>query len=68
MSEDTTNVIPMNSFKTIEKIIEERCRTTKIVVAYIGEDGSCSSFISDDCSDKDLCWMADTINERRRNR
>lgn len=68
MSENTTNVIPLNSFKRVEQFIEEKCKSSKFVVAYIGEDGSCSSFISPDCSDKDICWMADTINERRRDR
>lgn len=68
MSENNTNVIPMNTFKSTEQLLEERFKSNKIVVAYIGDDGSCSSFISDGCTDKDVCWMADTINERRRDR
>lgn len=57
------NVIDINEFKAIEKIIKDRLGD-KFVIAYM--DGTnCSTYISEGVTDMELCYMADTLNDRR---
>lgn len=58
------NVVSLNDFKAIEQIVKDRCGS-KFVIAFI--DGTdCHTYLSEDLTDMEACYIADTINERRR--
>lgn len=57
------NVIELNNFKSIEALVRERFGN-KFVIAFM-EGNICHTFISDELSDMEICYIADTLNERR---
>jgi len=57
------NVISIEDFKAIEEIVKSRVGD-KFIIAYM--DGSyCHTYLSESLTDMEVCYIADTINERR---
>lgn len=58
------NVVNIFDKKSLETIVQNRVGN-KFVIAVINEDG-CQTYISEELTDMELCYIVDTLDERRR--
>lgn len=58
-----SNVISIEDFKAIEEIVKSRVGD-KFVIAYM-DGNDCYTYLSESLTDMEVCYIADTINERR---
>lgn len=58
------NVINILDKKSVEQIIQDRVGNKFVIAVISGTD--CRTYISDDLTDMELCYIVDTLDERRR--
>lgn len=59
------NVKDFDSYRSAEEIIRQRYKSNKFIICVLDEKEDCLTYISEEVSQKDACWMIDCINEVR---
>lgn len=64
------NVVELDSAQTLETLFKRDYGSTKFAIAvYLdGKDQELATYISDDLDDMELCYLIDSLQERRRMR
>jgi len=58
------NIFNIEDFKSVQEIIKQRLGS-KFIIAYI-DDSGVNTYISREISDMEACYVADTINQLRK--
>lgn len=60
-----SNVIQLDDFRPIEKILKDRLEAKHIIICTVRLDGMMSTYIEEDISDIDLVYLIQTLKDRR---
>tara|TARA_R110000868_G_scaffold411262_1_gene702566 strand:+ start:650 stop:856 length:207 start_codon:yes stop_codon:yes gene_type:complete len=60
------NIVELDSFQSLENIMERDYKTNKFVVSCYLENGNLMSHISDGMTDMELCYLIENLKDRRR--
>jgi hypothetical protein len=60
-----TKIVELDDYRFLHELIENRFKSKKFALGIYLEDGNLATYFDDDLTDLELCYLIQTLQDRR---